>query len=81
MKDFEATRNKNGQGASENEATCEDAPVEDSCDGAADGDSVATSQSAQASEMGSSANQAPNWEDLKKNILKAIKNDQESHVF
>ena len=45
--------------------TCDDAPVEDSCDGAADGDSVATSQSAQASEMGSSANQAPNWEDLK----------------
>ena len=71
----------NAKNTSVDVPTCDDAPVEDSCDGAADGDSVATSQSAQASEMGSSANQAPNWEDLKKNILAAIKNDGEPQVF
>ena len=71
----------NAESTSVDGPTCEDAQVEDSCDGAPVEASMAASQSAQASEMGSSANQAPNWEDLKKNILKAIKNDQESHVF
>ena len=63
------------------EDSCGDAPVEDSCDGAPVEASMATSQSAQASEMGSSANQAPNWEDVKKKILAAIKKDEEAQVF
>ena len=51
------------------------------CDGAPVEASMATSQSAQASEMGSSANQPPNWEDVKKKILAAIKKDEEAQVF
>ena len=61
--------------------TCDDAPVEDSCDGAPVEASIATSQSAQASEMGSSSYQPPNWEDVKKKILAAIKKDEEAQVF
>ena len=60
------------------ESTSVDGPT---CDDAPDRGDMATSQSAQASEMGSSSYQPPNWEDVKKKILAAIKGDKEPQVF